>query len=311
MSKGEAQKAVPVISHALIRLLCDLGVSSDSSFEPYHPRVRDRGDVRAMRCSQSGVIVLDRIDHIDISHYDARDEHATTIMLPGAETAIEVTLPPLRPNDDDRRRAARHGNAVAERDWVDVGTGAGGILPLLAPMARSTVVVEPSGGCREALGKQGYSCFVRIGELAPSSFDTATAFHVVEHFIDPLADLQAMRRCLRPGGTLIVEVPHARDFLLEELDSLAFRDFTLWSEHLLLHTRESLERLLRAAGFKDIVVTGVQRYPLANHLHWLARARPGGHQHWRWLDSPELAAAYESALARNDRTDTLIAHARA
>ena len=76
------------------------------------------------------MIVLDRVDHIDISHYDARDEHSTTIMLPGAEKAIEVTLPPLRPNDDDRRRAARHGNAVAERDWVDVGTGAGGILPL-------------------------------------------------------------------------------------------------------------------------------------------------------------------------------------
>ena len=117
MSKGEAQKAVPVTSHALIRLLCDLGVSSEGSFEPYHPRVRDRGDVRALRCSLSGVIVLDRVDHIDISHYDARDEHSTTILLPGAEKAIEVTLPPLRPNDDDRLQVAdgegRSGHLVA------------------------------------------------------------------------------------------------------------------------------------------------------------------------------------------------------
>ena len=298
------------MSHSIIRLLIELGVSREGSFEPYFPRVRDRDDVAALRCRQSGVIVLDRTDHIDISHYAERQEHATTIGSPDADGVVEITLPPLRANDDDRRRAADFASAVADRAWLDVGTGAGGILPLLAPLARSTAVVEPSIGCRIALESHGYRCHAGLGDVAEASCETATAFHVIEHFTEPLAELQTLWRAMRPGGLLVVEVPHARDFLLEELDCAAFRAFTLWSEHIVLHTRESLTRLLVAAGFGEVVVRGLQRYPLANHLHWLAKAKPGGHNTWQWLSTPELATAYQSALGAVDRTDTLVAMAR-
>lgn len=46
---------------------------------------------------------------------------------------------------------------------------------------------------------------------------------------------------------------------------------------------------------------------LPKYLHWLAHGQPGGHAHWGFLDSPELTAAYENALARIGKTDTLIA----
>ena len=106
-----------------------------------------------------------------------------------------------------------------------------------------------------------------------------------------------------------MEVPHARDFLIDFVGLESFKRFTLWSEHLILHTRESLGCFLRKAGFTAVVVEGLQRYPLANHLHWLAKGQPGGHVHWRFLREPALDAAHAAQLIRLDMSDTLFASA--
>ena len=130
-----------------------------------------------------------------------------------------------------------------------------------------------------------------------------------EHLTDPIAMLQFIRERLVPGGLLFIEVPHARDFLISTLDCAAFKDFTFWSEHLILHTRQSLELFLSHAGFGRVVIEGFQRYPISNHLYWLARGRSGGHKKWESLNDNNLAEAYADTRARIDQTDTLIARA--
>ena len=70
--------------------------------------------------------------------------------------------------------------------------------------------------------------------------------------------------------------------------------------------------MLRFVGFEDIQVEGVQRYPLSNHLYWLANGNAGGHKSILSLvDSPSLIAAYSNSLAAIDATDTLVAVAKA
>ena len=49
---------------------------------------------------------------------------------------------------------------------------------------------------------------------------------------------------------MIIEVPHARDFLIETFDINSFKDFTFWSEHLILHTKESLVAFAKESGLK-------------------------------------------------------------
>ena len=133
-------------------------------------------------------------------------------------------------------------------------------------------------------------------------------FHCFEHLPNPLEFLDEVKTFLKSNGRLIIEVPHARDFLLQNLNSKEFKDFTLWSQHLVLHTRKSLELLLNKAGFKNIITEGVQRYNLSNHFHWLCHGKPSGHmENLSVLDSSQLNDAYKNSLLKIDATDTISA----
>ena len=113
---------------------------------------------------------------------------------------------------------------------------------------------------------------------------------------------------LRKGGILVLEVPNANDLLLNHLQVKEFKDFTLWGQHLILHTRESLNRMLKHVGFNKIMISGVQRYSLSNHLYWLKNGAPGGHKSiLSCIDTTELQIAYSNSLAKIDATDTLLA----
>ena len=70
-----------------------------------------------------------------------------------------------------------------------------------------------------------------------------------------------------------------------------------------------MTRYLAAAGFTDIQVQGVQRYPLSNHLYWLRHGKPGGQKHWASLRDAQAEEAYARLLDRNDLSDTLVATA--
>ena len=136
-------------------------------------------------------------------------------------------------------------------------------------------------------------------------------YQVIEHLPKHLETLSELMRKVVSGGQVLIEVPHANDFLLSAVACEEFKQFTLWSQHLILHTRDSLRKTLEFVGLKDIQIEGVQRYPLSNHLNWLANGKAGGHKSpLSVLDSDVLFNAYQSSLAGIDATDTLVAVAK-
>jgi SAM-dependent methyltransferase len=286
--------------NGIIHLLCELGLSDAESIGPYFGRVRDRSDIAVLRCSRSGVILLDRTDHVPEAYYQNKNDLQYWNSLDRAQALLSTRA-------DDCRRADAIADTVRGRRWLDIGTGLGGILDLLSSQAALTAAVEPQTAPRAMLRSLGYQMFDTLDAAPDAGFDLITLFHVYEHVADPVAFLRRAIRKLAPGGRICIEVPHARDALLEIYDCQAFRAFTLWSEHLILHTRESLDCFMAAAGLSSRTVTGIQRYPLANHLHWLAKARPGGHEVWDMLRDEELDRAYACRLVDLDRTDTLLA----
>jgi hypothetical protein len=89
-------------------------------------------------------------------------------------------------------------------------------------------------------------------------------------------------------------------------ENKAFSEFTYWSCHLYLHTPKTLEMLMKKAGFRAVELKQFQRYPLANHLYWLAHGKPGGQKAWAQLIDPALNAAYSRVLAEQGKCDTIV-----
>ncbi|HVM73380.1 MAG TPA: class I SAM-dependent methyltransferase [Candidatus Paceibacterota bacterium] len=286
------------------KIACDLiklGLIDEKRLEKFSARVRDRDDIGVLRDTETGIIFLDRSDHMDMAHYESIEGGSYW----GAKDRAEA-LEKYR--EDDERRAKQFHDLIVGKDVIDVGCGTGGFMDQIKRASHSISGIEPQEYVRKELITLGYEMY-RVPEEAPESrFDIATLFHVLEHITDPLETLAATRKLLRPGGKIVIEVPHARDVLFS-LDS--FKQFSLWSEHFILHTKESLRAFLQAGGFKNIEIQGFQRYPLANHIGWLVSGEPGGQKKFPALRSTDIERTYERILIEAHKTDTLIAYAEA
>lgn len=291
--------ATVTADHDLIRSLDGLGAIDAERLEPFFPRVRDRDDVAVLRDPVSEVIVLDRIDHAQAQYYEERVE--TGAYQVHGEQLKTPRLP------DDVRRAAAFTDLIRGQRWLDFGCGLGGALDAMGEAAAWAAGLDLSRERQAIVRAKGHHAVASLNDVAPASLDVVTLFHVLEHLPDPVGVLQQVRGLLKPGGRLVVEVPHARDALITLYDCEAFKRFTFWSEHLVLHTAASLGAVLAAAGFQAGPVQRVQRYSLANHQYWLRHGKPGGHAQWPELEDPALVAAYANSLAAMDRTDTLVA----
>ena len=279
-------------------LLIKLDICSNESIVPYFPKVRDRDDISVLKCTKSDVLFLSRSDHMDVSHYSDKKETVYT----GAQDRKAALL---AGQEDAERRYEQFKALISNKKWLDVGTGSGGILDLLSPVALDTTAVEPQDSIRKCLSDLGYTVYPSV-EDTPGDYEIVTLFHVLEHLTDPIDTLVTIRKKMVTGAKIIIEVPHARDFLITFLENESFKSFTFWSEHLILHTRESITKFLEEADFSNITVNGYQRYPLANHLYWLSQSKPNGHNVWSNLRTAALDQEYENILSSIDKTDTLI-----
>ncbi|HEX3208211.1 MAG TPA: metalloregulator ArsR/SmtB family transcription factor [Geminicoccaceae bacterium] len=114
------------------------------------------------------------------------------------------------------------------RSLLDIGTGTGRVLQLLAPrigfglgvdLSREMLAVARANLDRTSLR----NCQVRQGDmyhlpLPDGSFDAATLHNVLRFADDPGAALTEAARVLRPGGRLVVVdfAPHSLEFLREQ-----------------------------------------------------------------------------------------------
>ena len=73
----------------------------------------------------------------------------------------------------------------------------------------------------------------------------------------------------------------------------------------------SLFLFLRYAGFKKIHIFKIQRHNLNNHLGWILKNKPGGHEYFKNLiKDRKILISYNEFLIKNNLNDTLIAVAR-
>jgi 2-polyprenyl-3-methyl-5-hydroxy-6-metoxy-1,4-benzoquinol methylase len=272
-------------------------ICNNSDFSVRKGAARDDSSLRIIECTNCGLVALSSFEHIQTEHYEDSGMHGDA--LPPMESWLRVT------EQDDQRRFEMLKSAIVNRKVLDFGCGAAGFVRKAQSLAAEVAGVEPESRVREYWG-DSVALHRELDDVG-GGFDLITAFHVIEHLPDPRATLRELAARLKNRGRLVIEVPSSEDALLTLYENDAFQHFTYWSQHLYLFNAETLRQLAIQAGLQVVSIQQFQRYPLSNHLYWLSRNRPGGHQHWSFLDSPELKNAYANILAAIGKCDTLIA----
>jgi 2-polyprenyl-3-methyl-5-hydroxy-6-metoxy-1,4-benzoquinol methylase len=271
---------------------------NSSQFTLRNGEVRDSPSMQIIECNQCKLVSLSETGQIVYGFYENSGMH-------GAEPAPMGAW--LKETEwDDKRRFEMLKALLPNKRVLDFGCGAGGFLLNARNLAAEVTGIELETRVLDHWA--GQINIVPNVEAAGVGYDLITAFHVIEHLPDPRAMLANLAVSLNPNGRMVIEVPSADDALLTIYDCNSFQRFTYWSQHLYLFNASTLEMLARQAGLRVVAVKHYQRYPLSNHMHWLSQGKPGGHQRWAFLDSPELTSAYANALAGLGKTDTLIAY---
>jgi len=209
--------------------------------------------------------------------------------------------------EDDYRRANQFKKYFKNKNILDFGCGWGGFLRNVKN-SKSLNGIELRQECLNFIENNFKK--INISNNINSferKFDIITMFHVLEHIPYQINTLKALKSKLTKKGKIIIEVPHAEDFLILQDHLVEFKKFTFWSEHLILHTYKSLKTMLVKSGFKKINIQYYQRYNFANHLGWFLKRKPGGHDFYKNETNDKLNSVYRENLKKLGQTDTLIA----
>ncbi len=292
----------------IYRSLLAGGLVAPENIEMIHNRTRDM-EIPVLRDKKSRVIFLK--EALEQRFYTQAGDGGD---LEGDEHLVHTlddVVVRSKKLKDENRRFEQFMHFIKGKSICDFGTGHGLFLDLCVGVASQVSGVELRQGCINDIHR-------RLGDgvsVKPSfkdfeqPFDLVSMFHVLEHLEDQQAHLNSAYEALKSGGVIILEVPHAEDFLIERMALEAFYDFGFWSEHLILHTRSTIHYFLQAAGFVDIKINPFQRYGYANHLHWLHHGKPGGHEVYKDIPTEDFDQSYREFLCQRNWSDTLIATA--
>lgn len=281
----------------IFKLLESINLASEETKDTFSKSTRDAESLNVFRDSKSEIIYID-------------DFFVGNEVYNSGSYRLEQSASSADYEDinDCKRRSKDFLNLYNDKVICDFGCGKGSFLIDTIEKTKKSFGVELQQDYLMELNKKNIECSDNISNIDDNSLDSCFMFHVLEHLEDPIFHLKSIRPKLSSGGKIIIEVPHARDFLIKNLKIQEFINFTLWSQHLILHTRESLEKFLQVSGYMNIKIYGVQRYSIANHIQWANNKLPGGHRgDIAYIETPELVEIYQKTLDKFDATDTLIA----
>ena len=200
--------------------------------------------------------------------------------------------------EDANRRLYQFKKYLRKKNILDYGCSTGDFLAKINNTKNKfgvEVNISNINYIRKHLPKINVKNNIRLFNI---KFDVITLFHVLEHLPYQVKTLKEIKTKLKSSGKLIIEVPHANDFLISKLNHEAFKNFTLWEQHLILHTEKSLKKILIKSGFKKVKIIFFQRYGLDNHLGWILDNKPGGHIRYKSIFSDKINKEYKSKLSK-------------
>ena len=191
------------------------------------------------RCTQCGLIFVDPQPPAANLHLYYPALHQTA--APAAYERMDARA---------RVRAVQRISGERVGSVLDVGCGKGLLLHGLQRhgwTVSGTELSEASGAHARSIGVPVFTGPVEDAPFAAQSFDLITLFHVLEHLPRPQHTLAVLFGLLRPGGTLIVEVPNIGSWYARFFGDDWFHYDV--PRHLFHFDPATLSRTLNGAGF--------------------------------------------------------------
>jgi 2-polyprenyl-3-methyl-5-hydroxy-6-metoxy-1,4-benzoquinol methylase len=145
-------------------------------------------------------------------------------------------------------RAAQHQRGL---HILDVGCGSGTLLGLLKQRGFQTLGIDFSAEAAKLADTEN-GVQVLVGSLNEAqfpaqSFDIVTLFHVLEHVTNPRTVLAEAGRILKPGGSIVLQVPNIDSWQFTALGSKWYGlDIP---RHVIDYSKDAMVRLLHDCGF--------------------------------------------------------------
>lgn len=129
---------------------------------------------------------------------------------------------------------------------LDIGAGTGAFVQKASARGWKATGFEPDEKARKLALSKGISLLGSMDALPDAGFDVITMWHVLEHVPDLPAQIQLLKRLLKPGGLIVIAVPNYRS-----ADALHYGNF--WAaydvpRHLWHFSRTSVSKLMQRNG---------------------------------------------------------------
>jgi SAM-dependent methyltransferase len=157
---------------------------------------------------------------------------------------------------------------------LELGCLTGHFLALARKAGYEVIGVEPDQWSA-AYARREFGVAVREA-LAPDlkfddqTFDVIAMFHVMEHFMQPMESLLALRRILKDTGLLAIEIPIV-DTLFPAIMGRHHRHYVF--DHTLFLSRNKAAEFLHKAGFKILHTELTGRRIRLERIAWVLKER--------------------------------------
>ncbi len=266
-----------------------------------HDRIRYGLSPRPFRCDSCGLVFLYPLMDPDEEDRFYREEYRREYAPETAGDSFKASVP------ESKDRVNRFRSILGgDLDLLEIGCATGSFLSEVKGMVRSVTGVEITPEYASFARAMGIPVVPSVEDLPDRSFDRIFLFHVLEHLRDPIGYLRELRRKMRPGGLVIIEVPNVEDILVSVYRIREHLDFYWEIAHHYYFSRETLSMVLEKAGYRSRIFP-LQRYDLSNHMYWMLFRRPGGKGYFSHIFSRELEDQYQKCLKDRFLSDTLYA----
>ena len=105
-----------------------------------------------------------------------------------------------------------NGLKTDQKKLLDIGAGTGDFLAYMNQNNWQTIGFEPNQNARNLAIAKGVLFANNLSDLAPSSFDVITLWHVLEHVSAIDEQIKTLQKLLKPNGVIVVAVPNFNSF---------------------------------------------------------------------------------------------------